>query len=201
MLTPPLRTGDLAADKAAWRTALRAARRQVVRDQGPEGRLEHGCTLTAHALAWLDHHLDGLRGRTLTAYEDLPTEPPVAGLVTALRARGARVLLPITLGAGLLDWYDAADPGRVGLGSTVLAEVDVALVPALAVDRHGARLGKGGGYYDRALPLLPERTWRLAVLHDHELVDWLPSGPRDTPVDAVLTAAAGVAPVRTRASG
>ncbi|MGI8948003.1 MAG: 5-formyltetrahydrofolate cyclo-ligase [Ornithinimicrobium sp.] len=77
-------------------------------------------------------------------------------------------------------------------GSEVLQGVDVALIPALAVSRDGRRLGQGGGYYDRVLPVLRQRASTvpvIAVLHDHEWLPQVPSEPHDALVDAVLTTA------------
>jgi 5-formyltetrahydrofolate cyclo-ligase len=64
------------------------------------------------------------------------------------------------------------------------------LVPALAVDRHGNRLGRGGGSYDRALARATGLT--VAVLYDGELVDLLPVEPHDVPVNAVVTPRSGL---------
>jgi 5-formyltetrahydrofolate cyclo-ligase len=58
------------------------------------------------------------------------------------------------------------------------------LVPALAVDRAGNRLGRGGGYYDRALSGI--RAQVVAVIYDDELVDAVPHEPHDRLVDATL---------------
>ncbi|HKR52384.1 MAG TPA: 5-formyltetrahydrofolate cyclo-ligase, partial [Pseudonocardiaceae bacterium] len=61
------------------------------------------------------------------------------------------------------------------------------LVPALAVDRHGARLGRGGGYYDRTLPLAAPSTPLVAIVRDDEVLTSLPVQPHDVPVTAALT--------------
>lgn len=115
-------------------------------------------------------------------------------------------LLPVLLDDGDLDWaaYDGrAAPGRLGLqepvgprlGRDALAGCDLVLVPALLVDRHGHRLGRGGGYYDRAL--VRARGLMVALLHDGELVDdVLPTEPHDVPVDAVATPSAGLLRLR-----
>lgn len=204
LLSPPPATGDLDADKAAWREALRAGRRAVVAEQGEAGRAAQAQAIAAHALALVASasgtgSADGL---TVTAYEQLRTEPPTDAMVAALLAQGARVLLPITLGSARLDWCDAADPDRAPLGREAVAGVDVALIPGLGVDRHGNRLGKGGAYYDNVLPLLRRPQVPVVVLlHDHELVAQLPAGPTDVAVDAVLTAADGVRWLRGLASG
>lgn len=72
-------------------------------------------------------------------------------------------------------------PDGEPLGSDAVAGCDVVLVPALAVDRAGVRLGRGGGSYDRALRRA--RGLLVALLHEGELVDALPHEPHDVPVD------------------
>jgi 5-formyltetrahydrofolate cyclo-ligase len=108
-------------------------------------------------------------------------------------------LLPVLLPDGDLDWaaYDGRltsgrPPEPVGnrLGVDAIATCDLVLVPALLVDRRGVRLGKGGGSYDRALARATGLT--VALLHDGELVEALPTEPHDVPVDAVVTPSGGL---------
>jgi 5-formyltetrahydrofolate cyclo-ligase len=67
-------------------------------------------------------------------------------------------------------------------------DVDWALVPGLAFDLACRRLGRGGGHYDRLLPLLRADAPRWALGFDCQLVDRLPTEPHDVPVDGVATA-------------
>ena len=67
------------------------------------------------------------------------------------------------------------------------AAIDWVLVPGIAFDRAGARLGYGGGYYDRMLPLLPERAARVAGAFSAQIVDEVPSAPHDIRMDTVVT--------------
>jgi 5-formyltetrahydrofolate cyclo-ligase len=109
-------------------------------------------------------------------------------------------LLPVVTEDWDLDWavFDGSlhpsrglqEPTGPLLGRAAIATCDLVLVPALLVDRHGVRLGKGGGCYDRALPRTQGLT--VALVHDHELVDALPSEPHDVRVDAVATPSSGV---------
>lgn len=110
-------------------------------------------------------------------------------------------LLPVLLPDGDLDWVtftgELADGSRglrepVGprLGVDAIAGCDLVLVPALLVDRHGNRLGKGGGSYDRALPRATGLT--VALLRDGELVDELPTEEHDVKVAAAATPSGGV---------
>ena len=109
-------------------------------------------------------------------------------------------LLPVVTSERDLDWgsYDGGLVTRRGLqeptgpllGREALATCDLVLVPALLVDRTGARLGKGGGCYDRALPRTTGLT--VALVNDEELVDELPAEPHDVRVAAVATPSHGV---------
>jgi 5-formyltetrahydrofolate cyclo-ligase len=142
---------------------------------------------------------------TVAAYYSVGAEPDTRGLVYALWKRGTYVLLPLLRPDGDLDWasYEGPDsliPGPRGLqepkeqprGPEAVARADAVLVPALAVDHAGNRLGRGGGSYDRALarvgPLIPV----IALLYDAELLSHLPAEPHDTPVRAVVRPEAGI---------
>jgi 5-formyltetrahydrofolate cyclo-ligase len=142
---------------------------------------------------------------TVAAYYSVGAEPDSRGLVYALWKRGSYVLLPCLQEDGDLDWasYEGPDslgPGPRGLrepretprGATAIARADVVLVPALAVDRAGNRLGRGGGSYDRALARVGALIPVIALLYDAELLSHLPAEPHDTPVRAVARPATGI---------
>jgi 5-formyltetrahydrofolate cyclo-ligase len=148
--------------------------------------------------------LEGLAGaRTIAAFAPDETEPGAGRLPAAFTQLGARVLLPVTPDAGRdLRW--AVDtgrltPGRYGLlepvgprlGPTAIGAADVVVVPAVAVARDGVRLGRGGGYYDRALLLARPDAVLVALVFDDELVDRLPAEPHDRLVTAVVTPSGG----------
>jgi 5-formyltetrahydrofolate cyclo-ligase len=137
---------------------------------------------------------------TIAAYVPLAEEPGAGRLPGALPGR---VLLPVVPPRGrVLSWAVAAGdlvPGRFGLEEPggprlpagALAEADVVVVPALAVAADGTRLGRGGGYYDRALAAARPGAVLVAVVFDDELVAQLPSGEHDRRVDAVVTPSGG----------
>lgn len=149
-----------------------------------------------------------LRPRRMTAYVPIGSEPGGADLPEVLRAAlpaDAELLLPVLLADLDLDWAAFTGPadviaaGRgireptgVRLGVDAVADAELVVVPALAVDRHGRRLGRGGGSYDRALARVPQATLTVVPLHDGELVDTLPAEPHDRLVRAVVTPADGV---------
>ena len=142
---------------------------------------------------------------TIAAYYSVGAEPDTRGLVYALWKRGSYVLLPVLRADGDLDWasYEGPDslvPGPRGLlepgepprGTEAVARADAVLVPALAVDRAGNRLGRGGGSYDRALarvgPLIP----LIALVYDDELLDHVPAERHDVPVRAAVSPLTGI---------
>lgn len=76
---------------------------------------------------------------------------------------------------------------RLGLEEVPVDNLDLVLVPGLAFDRLGHRLGRGAGYYDRFLPRLSAHTKVVGVCHDHQIIDRVPTEPHDVRVHAILT--------------
>ncbi len=143
----------------------------------------------------------------VAAYAARDAEPGTTPLLDRLAQRGARVLLPV-LGTGLQrQWayltstaeLEVRAPGRPPeppgptLGAEALAAADVVLVPALAVDTSGARLGHGGGWYDRVLEHVRPGVLVIAIVFPSEVYDAahlpLPQESHDKQVDAVATTA------------
>ncbi|MHB1593015.1 MAG: 5-formyltetrahydrofolate cyclo-ligase [Streptosporangiaceae bacterium] len=146
----------------------------------------------------------GMAG-TVAAYVSIGTEPPTDRLVFALWKLGTYVILPVLREDNDLDWasYEGPEslvPGPRGLlqpdqerrGTGAITSADLIIVPALAVDRHGNRLGRGGGSYDRALARVGAAVPTIALLYDGELVDEVPAGPHDQRVRAVAQPGAGI---------
>lgn len=137
---------------------------------------------------------------TIAAYVATPDEPGTAPLLAALQQAGRRVLLPVLLADGDLDWapytgdadlvarrYGLLEPVAPTLGVDAVAGADVVVVPGLACDRRGYRLGRGGGSYDRALARVPVGTFTCVLLHDEEVLDAVPTEPHDRRVTAAVT--------------
>lgn len=140
---------------------------------------------------------------TLAAHVPDATEPGSGALPAAFRRLGVPVLLPVVPDDGALlhwgRWTGELQPGRYGLlepvgpraGPAAVQAADAIVVPALAVDRSGIRLGRGGGYYDRALVHARPDAVLVAVVFDDEHVDALPREPHDLAMTAVVTPAGG----------
>ncbi|MGZ4457283.1 MAG: 5-formyltetrahydrofolate cyclo-ligase [Nocardioides sp.] len=183
---------DPLAAKVALRDQLLTARnRRSLLDVGAAAR-----DLAAHLLATDEVR----RAGTVAAYVALGTEPGTGPLLDALARSGKRVLLPVLLPDDDLDWatyrgHDSLVPARRGLlepagethGPDAVAWADVVLVPGLAVDRDGLRLGRGGGSYDRALGRVPVGTFTCVLLYDGEVGLDVPAEPHDRPVRAAAT--------------
>ncbi|MGW4032713.1 5-formyltetrahydrofolate cyclo-ligase [Streptomyces sp. NPDC004838] len=104
---------------------------------------------------------------TVAAYVSVGREPGTRALLDVLRERGVRVLLPVLMADNDLDWgaYEGPDrlvragrgllePAGPRLGPDAVRQADAVLLPGLAVDARGMRLGRGGGSYDRVLARL-----------------------------------------------
>ncbi|THA85516.1 5-formyltetrahydrofolate cyclo-ligase [Streptomyces sp. A0592] len=185
--------------KSELRRELLAARRAL----SPDARRTAAAALAVTAL-----ELPELAGaRTVAAYVSVGGEPGTRALLDALRAAGKRVLLPLLLPDNDLDWAayegpgslaEAAHPGKMRLlepsgpplGPDAVTQADAVLLPGLAVDGRGMRLGRGGGSYDRVLQRL-ERAGAhpalVVLLYDDEVVARVPEEPHDHPVQAVAT--------------
>lgn len=200
--------------KAPWRELILAARR--ARPDPDRRRAQE--SISSHLLA-------ALRARATTSpatvclYLPLPSEPLAPDLPAVLLRAGYRVLAPVARPGAPLDWcaihlgaggdlplarggHGVPEPIGPPLGAAAIRVADLILVPALAVDRKGFRLGRGGGFYDRSLALLPSEhhASTCAVVFDGELVDELPHDEHDIPVTHAVTPAGGIAALRPPAS-
>ncbi|HTM84062.1 MAG TPA: 5-formyltetrahydrofolate cyclo-ligase [Mycobacterium sp.] len=148
-------------------------------------------------------------GQTACAYVPVGSEPGSTALLDTLLEIGVRVLLPVARNeadgtAAPLQWgayrsgslVDAAfglrEPPPPWLPTHAAAAAAVILVPALAVDRSGARLGRGAGFYDRTLRAAAPGARLVAVVRDDELVAELPTEPHDVPMTHALTPNGGI---------
>jgi 5-formyltetrahydrofolate cyclo-ligase len=150
-----------------------------------------------------------LRPATTAAYVPVGSEPGGTDLPDRLAAalpRGGSLLLPVLRDDLDLDWsaYDGGlAPASRGLrepvgarqGREAISAAGLVIVPALAVGRDGVRMGRGGGSYDRALARAGSSVL-VALLHDGELLDAVPSEPHDVAVHAVITPSDGLVVLR-----
>jgi 5-formyltetrahydrofolate cyclo-ligase len=184
-------------DKAALRRRLLAARQRL----SPEQRAGAGRAIRDAVLSLPQTQMAG----TVAAYYSIAAEPDTHGLIYALWKRGSYVLLPVLRPDGDLDWasYEGPDslrPGPRGLtepaepprGPGAIASADLVLVPALAVDHSGLRLGRGGGSYDRALTRVGDQVPTVGLIYDRELLAKVPAWTHDQRVRLIVRPATGM---------
>jgi 5-formyltetrahydrofolate cyclo-ligase len=186
----------LEPDKAFLRAKIVARRRLLSKS-----------TLVVTAAGLRDHvvaEVHGAGAGRVCAYVPAGTEPGSQALLDVLSSSGVEVLLPVLLDDLDLDWarYDGPrslrsaarglrEPTGPRRGPGAVATADIVIVPALAVDAAGHRLGRGGGSYDRALTRVRPGVPIVALLHDGERVDRVPVAAHDRPVTHTVTPTSG----------
>jgi 5-formyltetrahydrofolate cyclo-ligase len=184
--------------KAELRARVRAVRSSRTRSEREDARV--GVTKALLDLC------SKAAATTVAAFLPTPTEPPIDAFLEAAHRAGITVLVPIAHPDGSLTWTTfapeltqtrgalgvpeiAPSPGAEAEPERQLAEAELILVPAAAVDTHGTRLGWGKGFYDRALAALPRQIPTFAVVFDDEVFDALPREAHDEPVSGAVTPA------------
>lgn len=134
---------------------------------------------------------------TILLYYPLPDEVDVRPLIRMAYQAGHKVLLPVVVGDELeLRVYQGEDSLRVGAYNIMepigplfprelYGQVQTALVPGMAFDATGHRLGRGKGYYDRLLPQLPQ-TYKIGVCYPFQFLASIPSEEHDVSMNEVV---------------
>lgn len=149
--------------------------------------------ITAKLLA----HPAIMRADVVLLYASLPDEVATGELICRLSAMGKRILLPIVVDGERMEIreyrgerylregaFHIKEP--VGESFTDYESIDVAVIPGMAFDRSGNRLGRGKGYYDRFLARLPH-IYIIGVCYDFQLLDEIPAEIHDRKVDEVIS--------------
>jgi 5-formyltetrahydrofolate cyclo-ligase len=187
----------IAAAKRALRARVLAQRDAV----DPATRQAAVAAITARLCVWLDTAAP----RALCSYASFGSEFDTGALHAALRARRIALVLPRVIAATPtvprhLAWFAVPDPSadlvRSAWGidepdpqrcaAVTLDAVEAVLVPGVAFDASGARLGYGGGFYDRQLASAPALP-RIVAAFDLQVVDAVPVDAHDARVDRVIT--------------
>jgi 5-formyltetrahydrofolate cyclo-ligase len=206
----PLSSPDLSEQKRALRREMSAARAAL--SETERHRRSEAASARLLALPELAALADA-GPRTLAGYVAVKGEIDPAPALAAAAAGGAAVALPRVAPEPPRLRFHRADagpltPGRFGLNEPDRSapevgpdELDVVILPGLAFDAEGRRLGFGGGYYDGAFGELAgadpgRRPALIGLCYDFQIVARCPAGDGDVPVDLVVTDARVLRPDR-----
>lgn len=189
-----------------------ALSKELLRASHLSHRIERAVDERSRAAEAVAAHAAGMaalsRATRVASYLSMPSEPGTGPLHDLLAQRGIEVIVPRSLPDRTMEWVQLADtaPHRGELGvpeptgpacpADALASCDVVFVPALAVDHQGHRLGRGAGYYDRALT--DARAVLCAVVFSDELLPQVPHEAHDITMDLALTPDGVFRPERDR---
>ena len=171
--------------------AKRALRQHMLAAREAWNPVAAGLALMRHVLA----EAPPPAGAVVSGFWPIGKEIDIRPLLHALDKRGHAVVLPVTPKRGNLlsfrRWRpgDILEPERFGTFRPIgeQATPDFLLVPLLAFDRRGHRLGYGAGFYDRTLAALPAGRYAMGVAFAAQEVPEVPAGPTDIRLDAVAT--------------
>ncbi|MDR3687367.1 MAG: 5-formyltetrahydrofolate cyclo-ligase [Coriobacteriia bacterium] len=196
---------DKSADAEAVAQAKRAARSRARLARDSVQQTERRSA--AHELAFVLLELPELSSvATILAYAALPNELDPMPAIWRMRKRGVRIAYPRieapgVLGMHYVDHEMELVPGPFGLaqpsehaGHAPHQCIDAVIVPGVAFDVQGTRLGYGGGYYDRLLPMMRPECVRIGVAFDEQVLEHIPTEDHDECVDIVVTPARIIRP-------
>lgn len=146
------------------------------------------------ALMRLQNHPRFRAARTILLYHSLPDEVYTHGLIDTIE--GKTLLLPRVTGEGTMELRVYSGKDDLAEGAFHIMEpcgapfgnygsIDLAVVPGMAFDAAGNRLGRGKGYYDRLLPDIPQ-AYKIGICFPFQVVDNVPTEPTDIAMDEVV---------------
>jgi 5-formyltetrahydrofolate cyclo-ligase len=204
---PPIEDlGIAAADEVAIRAAKTVLRNAIKfrRDSRPAERRNRDDTARSNLI---EESLSSRMPDTVAAYLSMGSEPATLRLIAWLAAHDVRVLLPVLTvaapdgtGLGKPAWapyegpdalrasqYSMLEPTSEPVPAEQLPEAEMIICPGLAANRQGDRLGRGGGWYDRALRHASSSAPVWVLLNDDEVLETIPTHSWDRRVDAIFT--------------
>ena len=178
------------------KSIMRREMRRIRAALTPAERASNERKMAARLHLWCRY----LLAKKIVFYASFGTEVSTRSLVTEARRHGKTVCLPRVEGQRLdivpITWSGITPtnlrPGYRNIsepcgGAISPGSLDIVVVPGLAFDRRGYRMGYGGGYYDRLLARLPSSVASLGLAYGAQLVDAIPIEPHDLAVDWILT--------------
>lgn len=139
------------------------------------------------------------KARTVLFYAAKGDEVQTKGMILRALSEGKRVALPVVREQDLvlseIKSFEMGDlsPGRFGILEPKIivpvepGEIEAVIVPGVAFDEHGNRVGFGKGYYDRLLKRLEKRIPRIGLAYEFQVVPGIPAGKWDMPVHTIIT--------------
>ncbi|MCP4905085.1 MAG: 5-formyltetrahydrofolate cyclo-ligase [bacterium] len=187
-----------AAHSSEEKERLRSALRHDLDSVDQTFALEVGIAIDAFlrvSRAWIE-------ASEVAVFASLSGEVDTQPLIRSATEEGKTILFPRVIGKGMLEFAAVEEgeflvPGRLGIGepdsrrtARPLSGATLALVPGLAFDRRGGRLGRGAGYYDRALASARagrEQPLCLGIAFALQVVESVPMTPLDARLDGLVT--------------
>jgi len=178
--------------------ALRRLHRERLRGLEPEKRKHLDAFILQNIISLPEFQ----SARTIMTYLSISGEVDTFPLARLILKRGKRLVVPKvikepahllaceidSLDEGLVpDPYGIMEPDRDHTREIRIGEIDVHVIPGLAFDRSGYRLGHGGGYYDRFLSGVPKSALKAGLSFGSQILDALPKDPWDIPVDCIIS--------------
>ncbi|MGI6232641.1 MAG: 5-formyltetrahydrofolate cyclo-ligase [Prevotella sp.] len=181
-------------DNANSKSELRKIIREMKHEHSQSYLDECSTSICTHVI---QHELIG-KARIVFAYYSLEDEVNTHKLINQLLEMGKKVVLPKVVGDGIMELREYASEADLKKGAfnimeptgncfTAYNKIDVAIVPGMAFDRKGNRLGRGKGYYDRLLPQLIN-CYKIGICFPFQLVDRVPTNDFDIKMNEVITA-------------
>ena len=175
---------------------LKQELRKEIRQRKRQISTEQLALMSCEITSWLLSHPRVKAAKTILMYCSLPDEVDTHDLLDRLVVMGKTVLLPVVIGESEMQLriyhstsalkagaYNIMEPS--GEVFTSLQDIDVAIVPGMAFDANGNRLGRGKGYYDRFLPLIPH-SYKIGVCFPFQFINAVPTTPFDVQMDEVI---------------
>jgi 5-formyltetrahydrofolate cyclo-ligase len=181
------------------RTKKAVLRRMVLARRSRISPSERTAAGRAASLRVIEHPIVAT-ARNVLGFASFGAEIPTDELLEELLRRGVKLCLPYvgetgTMDVAVVSSLEELVPGYRGIRepatreSVAKADLDVAVVPGVAFDSGGRRLGHGGGFYDRYLAELPRSVPRIGLCFDLQVVDVVPAAEHDQSVDYIVTEA------------
>ncbi len=192
---------DVSLDKDILRSQIRPRRLTARSHRGEHGQQQMQELFTTHILEAVAQRLHS--PGTIAAYLPTKSEPPIVEALTRLHKDGHRIFVPVVRPGRKLAWvhWDPAvehplspmgipEPEGEEQDERAFVDADLRFIPALAFDDGGHRLGQGGGYYDRIIPLLSDQQLidrSIGVVFSDEIYEAVPYDQWDAILPVILT--------------